>query len=205
MNSDKTTTIAYRCPDCGREIKSEVNIFQLSGNNFYLECGCGKSKLNVSLSHDGKVRLLVPCLACPHAHPYTLSSSMFFSRELFILQCSFSGMDICFIGKPTKVEEALEKSSEELLDLMDSELDEQFGIENQSAMREALTAIEDLAKANEIHCLCSEKGEKPQVAVVIDYDQVILTCKNCNARLVIPAKTNFDANNAIELDRIDLK
>ena len=81
MNTDKTTKIAFRCPYCGCVISANVNMFMLAGG-FKLECiECHKSALELSLSKDGKVRLLVPCLVCPHPHPYTLSKDVFFEKD----------------------------------------------------------------------------------------------------------------------------
>ena len=97
--SDKSCVIASRCPECGAIIADRISIFSMSSGHHNIKCKiCGKSTLTLALSADGKIRLSVPCLVCPHPHPFTLASTSFFNKELFILQCSYSGLDICFIG-----------------------------------------------------------------------------------------------------------
>ena len=62
--------------------------------------------LEITLDGD-TVRLRVPCIACPGPHNYTLSRSLFFSRDIFVLSCSFSGIGICFLGRADKVKNEL--------------------------------------------------------------------------------------------------
>lgn len=201
MISNQSVAIAYRCPECGNEIIQSLNIFQLSGNEVSFPCSqCGGSSLSIARSADEKIRLSVPCLVCPHRHPYTLSSASFFSREQFLLSCSFCGLDICFIGTEEKVKEALAKSREEIDALMEPDF-EDAGFANESVMREVLFSIEELALSDDISCSCGQ----PDIKVIIDYDHIDLYCKNCGAHYHIPAKTKFDANDAIELSHIHLE
>ena len=43
------------------------------------------------------------------------------------------------------------------------------------------------------------------VKAVIDYDKVKIFCKVCEKSTEIPARTRFDANDAIELDEINIE
>ena len=64
----KETTLAYRCPHCGATVFSLVGIFALSGDMLKLKCSCGKSETVVTYTSDRKLRLAVPCIACPKPH-----------------------------------------------------------------------------------------------------------------------------------------
>ena len=64
----KKTTLAYRCPKCGCLPTSIVGAFSLSGNLFKLKCECGGSFMTVEKLEQGKIRLTVPCVACPTPH-----------------------------------------------------------------------------------------------------------------------------------------
>lgn len=157
-------------------ISANVNMFMLAGG-FKLECiECHKSALELSLSKDGKVRLLVPCLVCPHPHPYTLSKDVFFEKDIFLLSCSYSGLDICFIGDEDKVEEELDRTESLIMDLLaDAKDDENAAVQSDmltadtNVIREILFALEGLSKEKKITCgECGSHAAK----VLIDYDSV---------------------------------
>lgn len=64
------------------------------------------------------LRLTVPCLICPNPHYFTISRKLFFGRELFLLDCTYSGFPICFIGRSDKVWKAFDDATEELMSLL---------------------------------------------------------------------------------------
>jgi len=92
----KQTTVAYRCPHCGSGVLSAVGMFSLTADMMKLKCSCGKSELEIVYSKDGKVRLKVPCMICPSGHSYTVSRNIFFGRDIFVLPCPVSDINICF-------------------------------------------------------------------------------------------------------------
>ena len=114
----KETTVAYRCPVCGASVMSMIGIFALTADLIKLKCPCGESELELVYTRDKKIRLNVPCLFCPTPHSYIISSQMFFERDLFTIPCNYSGIDICFIGRQDKVQEAMKKSEKELLEML---------------------------------------------------------------------------------------
>ena len=113
-------TIAYRCPTCGVAMIGEISVFALSGGAINMRCSCGESVLTVNyLKSRDTVSLDVPCVACPTSHPYQVSASTFWSSDIFILQCSASGLDTCFIGEKENVIKAVEENTKELQKLME--------------------------------------------------------------------------------------
>ena len=73
------------------------------------------------------VQVNVPCIACPNPHPYQVALSTFFGDQMFVLQCTGSGLDIFFVGDKDEVIKAVEENTAELqklFSLLDSgELD----------------------------------------------------------------------------------
>ena len=102
--SPQETTFAYRCPHCGATVFSLIGIFALSGDMLKLRCSCGKSETIMNYTSDKKIRITVPCIACPKPHYFTLGQNSFFAREsgVFRLPCPYTGIDIAFIGKKEK-------------------------------------------------------------------------------------------------------
>ena len=208
IKSAESTKIAYRCPYCGCVISANVNVFMLTGG-FKLECiECHKSALEMSLNADGKVRLLVPCLVCPHPHPYTVSKELFFEKDIFLLSCSYSGLDICFIGDEDKVEDELDRTESLIMDLLaDAKDDENAEVQSDmlaadtNVIREVLFALDGLSKEKKITCgECGSHAAK----VLIDYDSVHVVCKVCGKEKVLNARNKFDSSAAIDLDELIL-
>ena len=113
------THVAYRCPDCGTIIYGFVGKFALSAGMLRLKCSCGGSAMDITMTQDGKVRLSVPCIFCKQNHSYVVSQSIFFGRDIFLLNCPYSNMDICFIGEKDKTDEQLERTGKELEQLLE--------------------------------------------------------------------------------------
>ena len=169
--STNNTTIAYRCPSCGSAIKSVIGVFSLSGDMIKLKCSCHESELKISYTSDGKVRLSVPCLACGNDHEFVVSKGAVLSRELLMLTCPYTGIDICFIGTKEKVEEQLDRVEDELLQILDENEGEDFygkyeeGAFPQTPDLTALplvsTVVKELLCEGAIKCGCEEKcGEE---------------------------------------------
>ena len=196
--SDKSCVIASRCPECGAIIADRISIFSMSSGHHNIKCKiCGKSTLSIALSADGKVRLTVPCLVCPHPHPYTLASTAFFNKELFLLQCSYSGLDVCFIGEEEKVDEALRLSAKQLKELFEEQKNEEESKNflDAEVMQEVMYSVEELAITNRIKCDCGE----PNLSIVVDYDKVRISCKDCGCKATLFASEKSDIDTAADI------
>ncbi len=205
MDARTKTRVAYRCPYCASVISIDVTERMIE-NKFHFACTeCKKSNFDLSLTPSGSIKVIVPCLMCPHPHPYTVSKEIFFERDIFILSCSFTGLDICFMGNENEVEDEIDRSGAEISALTDEEF---IGDENKksadmmvadtSVMREVLFAIGNLEAQKKISCVCKSKAVK----VIVDYDKAVVVCKVCARKIDVPARNRFDANNAIDLESI---
>lgn len=208
--NQKQTTLAYRCPACGGVTTSMVGAFSLSGSLFRLKCDCHGSEMTVEKTNDGKMRLTFPCLACNCTHSHVLSSSVFFDSDIFVIPCSMSGIDICFIGRERSVAEAIDLSNKELLALLGEENIE--SLKNEEKDRDELCdpqileiiryTINELNEENAIHCNCAEKGE---LACDIYDDHITVRCIKCGARADIPTNSTIVAHEFLESDSLILK
>lgn len=217
--------IAYRCPVCGKNIMSMIGVFALTGDMVKLKCDCGHSELTMTYTPDRKIRLTVPCIICPNPHNYLISSSSFFNKELFTLSCTYSDVDICFIGLPEKVKEALKQSDEELIEMLtEAGFDDydQFraGLESMNGdgeddddddplLDEAQIGdivrfmLAELREDGDIRCGC-EDGEG-DYGFEIGGEGVTVFCKKCGRSKTVKLNGTISANAFLHTDRLVLK
>lgn len=206
---NKQSTVAYRCPSCGKTVKSMIGAFSLSGDLLRLKCPCGESDMTIERRRDKKIRLTIPCFLCPRPHVYTVSESIFFGREVFAYPCSYTGVDIGFSGDAENVERAVEESDLALEDMLgDAEYDDIAVKENERVFDDPqildiiLFVIGDLAEEGKIHCACEGKGE---YEVGVSGESVTVRCKKCGRRIEIPAGSTIAANAFLHTDELTLK
>ena len=191
---------------------SAVGLFSLSADMMKLKCDCGKSEMTAVYSKDGKVRLTVPCIFCPKPHTFTVNSSLFFGKDLFVLPCPYSDMNVCFIGDMNHVKAELARSELELLDILaENGIDSFEALQNDD--EEVLTdpqifdiimfVIHDLEAENKIFCRC-ESGEGEYEAEVLD-DAIRVSCKKCGASRDIPTDSLLSAHAFLNCDSLHLE
>ncbi len=204
----KKTTLAYRCPHCGSVPTSMVGAFSLSGNLFKLKCSCGESVLTVEKIEGDKLRLTVPCVVCPKPHSYIISNNVFFGSDIFVIPCSLSGIDICFIGGERAVADAVLRSNEEIMKSLGEAGIDEFQSEAKNDYDPALFdmvsyVISDLCEEGKIFCLCKE-GEGEFLATV-DNGCVRVECKKCGASTKIELRDSEAAHEFLGKTELHLK
>lgn len=207
----KETAVAFRCPECGAAVTSIVGIFSLTADMIRLKCPCGGSELEIVYTKDKKIRLSVPCFLCPSPHSYVISSQMFFETDLFALPCNYSGVNICFIGKQSKVEEALKKSDEELMEMLGdtefSELSEvrkgNIELSDPQILDIVMYVVHELADEGQISCACKD-GEGEYDVEIYD-DHLTVKCNKCGKKLDLPTNSVSNAQAFLECDKLELK
>ena len=214
LNS-KQTTVAYRCSHCGAGVMSLVDPFALSADMIKLKCDCGKSEMSVVYSNDGKVRLTVPCLFCPNPHSFVINSSVFFGKELFVLPCPYSDINIAMTGEINNVKAELARTELELLDILEkSGVDSFEAIRGEDSSRDVFTdpqifdiimfVINDLDAEGKIYCKCKDEGEGDFEVEVLD-DGIKVSCKKCGASRIIPTDGLLAANAFLNADSLYLE
>ncbi len=209
----KQTTVAYRCPSCGAGIMSAVNLFRLSADMVKLKCTCKNSEMTVVASKDGKVRLTVPCIMCANPHTFTLSSSLFFGKDLFTMQCPYSNLTVACIGETNQVKAELARSELELLDLMEQsglkDLDRFHGDEDALPDPQILDivmfVINDLDAEGKIYCKCDPRDNGRQYDAEILEEGVRVSCRKCAASRLIPTDSRLGAHAFLNADALHLE
>ena len=208
---NKQTTIAYRCPHCGAGVMSAVDIFSLSADMIKLKCSCGESEMTVVYNKNGKVRFTVPCILCPNPHSFTVSTNLFFNKELFVLPCPYSDINICMMGDANYVKAELSRSELELMDMLEKSGLESFDdlrgeqILSDPQVTEIVTyVIAELDEEGKIYCKCDKDSEKEYEAE-IRADGVFVRCKHCGASKLIPANSLINANEFLNADSLELE
>lgn len=207
----KKTTVAYRCPECGAGVLSVVDIFALSANRVKLKCDCGKSEMDVVIQGDDKIRLTVPCIFCRKPHVFTVNKQIFYGRDLFVLPCPYSDINICFMGDSNHVKAEVARSELDLLDML-----EENGISDFSAFdgddemlpdpqvfEIIMFVIHDLEAEGKIFCRCHD-GEGDYDAEVTD-DGVRVFCRKCGAERIVPTDSLIGAHDFLNCDSLTLE
>lgn len=210
--NQKETTVAYRCPECGSWVTGMVGLFSLSADMLRLKCPCGKGEMTMVYTKDKKVRLSVPCFLCPKPHSFTVSSQMFFEKELFALPCAYSGVDICFMGNPDKVAEATKASDAELMEILgeagydgfsDLRGDGEEIFSDPQILDIVNFVIRDLDESGEISCRCPE--DEGCYTVEVTSEGVRVKCENCGAVADIPVTSTLSAQAFLNCEHLELK
>lgn len=209
----KNTTVAYRCPACGAGVISAVGMFALTANMIKLKCTCGESELTMVYTDDKKVRLTVPCLLCPKPHNYMISQSVFFDRDVFMLPCPYSDVNLCFMGETNHVKAELARSELELLDIL-----EKNGLANLDALREKeeeilpdpqvldiiMFVIHDLEAEGKIYCKCPDHNDGEYDCQIME-DGILVFCRKCGASHVVPVNNFLGAHAFLDCDSLHLE
>ena len=204
----KHTHIAYRCPGCGYTIFGLVTPFTMSQNMLRLKCQCGESELGMQFTKDKKVHLTVPCLFCGQPHHYTVSQGLFLERDLFVLGCPYTNMDIAFVGKKEQVDEALQMSQAELEQLfaqLGQDEDEQepgTPILPDAQVYDILRfVVKELEADGAIHCPCGDGVYEAELRE----DGISVYCTECGASRLIATNSLIAAQDFLSCDHLELE
>lgn len=161
--------IVLRCsnPECPTYKENEKRKKQEAGRGTEHPSPRSNEELDIVYFRDsgdvGKVRLTVPCIFCGKPHTFTVNTTVFFGKEVFLLSCPYSGINICFMGEHNHVKAELARSELELLDMLEENGIEDFrGFEgDEKALPDPqiyeiiMFVIHDLDAEGKIYCKCT--------------------------------------------------
>lgn len=208
----KKTTVAYRCPSCGAGVMSVVGIFNLNADMVKLKCDCGGSAMTAVMTDDGKIRLSVPCILCPNPHSFTVSQSIFFKDELFLLPCPYTDINIAVTGETNKVKAELARSELELIELLEKSGIESFdqvrkksdSFANPEAMEIITYMLRELDDEGKIECNCPKDAEGDYELEFFE-NTAKISCKRCGCERVLPTDSIIAAHELMNLDKLKLE
>lgn len=206
------THVAYRCPECGTVIYGFVGKFALSAGMLRLKCTCGKSAMDISVTQDKKVRLSVPCIFCKQNHSYVVSSSIFFDRDIFLLNCPYSNMDIAFIGEKEKTDAELERTerelerllidleAEELKDIQPQDMDEDEALPDPTVYDAIRFLVKELEYDGKVDCPCHDGTYDLRFC----REGIQVFCERCGATYTFDTRAEAASEEYLSLDSITL-
>lgn len=208
---NKQSTVAYRCPSCGSGVMSVVDTFKLSADMVKLKCTCGKSEMTMVRSNDGKIRFTVPCMLCPNPHSYTVSSNLFFGKDLFVLPCPYCDVNIAMMGDMNHVKAELSRTELQLLDMLEKSGIESFDdikgeqyLSDPQVLQIVTYMIKELDDEGKIYCKCADEIDG-EYELEMTEEGMLITCKKCGASKVIPTGSLIQAYDFLNADSITLE
>ena len=184
---EEMRTFGYLCPKCGKTVMAARSVFALEASNAEVECDCGESRLQVKFDGE-KYQVYVPCGLCGETH-MALCPPDRMLHGATALGCARTKQFACFIGD----EGTVEKNLRELAILAEKEKQqkdegEEAFVDN-VIMYEVLSELKDIAvRPQGITCACGSS----RYGMAIRRSAVDLVCRDCGAKLRIPAATRRD-------------
>lgn len=210
---DKKTFLGFRCPACGGGVLGLCSELSLSGDRLLrLRCPCGESDMALSKTTDGAISVTVPCLLCNGNHNYRVHPSVFFGRELFLLNCAYSNLDIAFIGEEEQVSRALDENEATLKKIFtDAGLSTLARVKNEEYDKEDILPdaqvldvirflVRELEADGQIDCPC-HNGE---YEVEFTRRGVRVYCKNCEGTYTFEVGSLEAAQDLLSCDHLTL-
>lgn len=190
--SEEMRTFGYICPKCGKTVMTARSVFALEASNAEIECPCGESALRVEFD-GGKYRIYVPCGICGETHAAECPADQVIRGSGLALGCAKTKQFCCFIGDEGTVEKHLRE-----LEILVEKEKQQEGDDAPEAfadnviMYEVLSELKEIAaRKNGITCGCGSHN----YAMEIRRSCVDLVCRECGAKLRIPAATDSDLDD----------
>ena len=189
--SEEMRTFGYLCPKCGKPVMGTRSIFALEAADAEIICDCGESVLQTEFDGE-KYKVFVPCGICGETHMAVCPPERVL-KGATALGCAKTKQFCCFIGPEGTVEKNLRELvilAEKEKQQKDSEDPEAF-VDN-VIMYEVLSELKDIAaRENGITCACGSH----RYGMEIRRSAVDLVCRDCGAKLRIPAATDRDLDD----------
>ena len=188
------TTVALRCPQCGKLEFHPVSVFDLGGSrSLRTNCSCGAHKFTVG-RQASRVWLQFPCILCEEMHFAYYSRAEFWSPEPKAIDCPTSQLDVGFLGVEEEVRNSYDAGVREAERLLrESGLEDFF--DNSEVMYVALNRVYDLLHHDKVSCPCGGHNLK----VEIFPERVEIHCHDCGRFRPIPAARERDLERLEEL------
>ena len=188
---EEMRTFGYLCPKCGKPVMGTRSIFALEAADAEIICDCGESVLQTEFDGE-KYKVYVPCGICGETHMAVCPPERVL-KGATALGCAKTKQFCCFIGD----EGTVEKNLRELVILAEKEKQQKDGEEPEAfvdnvIMYEVLSELKDIAAREKgITCACGSS----RYGMEIRRSAVDLICRDCGAKLRIPAATDRDLDD----------
>ena len=194
------TTLALRCPICGKMDFHSISRFGLSGKKrLAINCECGTILLSMFNGKNNHQQIQVECNMCEGTHTYSYPSKLLWSGEVFTFICDETGVEIGYLGSKEEVVKSVQN-----MDKTVQEMAEELGYGdyfiNPEIMYKVLEHLYSIADYGKISCGCGNIN----LDVEVYPDRMELHCGHCGAVGIVFAESFKDWENAQRLDEVAL-
>ena len=185
---EEMRSFGYICPACGKAVLHSRSVFALNAAAARMECECGKEALTAET--DGlRFRLNVPCGVCGGHHQAECDAGAVLHGRGIGLACPVKQELCCYIGEEAQVRKAMEGLA---LRVAKEKASPDEAFTDNVIMYEVLSELKDIAaRPDGITCACGSN----RCGMEIRRSSVDLVCRDCGARLRIPAATDRDLDD----------
>jgi len=209
-NTVNDKVIAYRCPYCGKGVISNTGVFALPAEKISLKCPCKRSEATFTYVAGNKLEITVPCIFCPSPHTYSVQKAALMNKELFTLECPYTGSATVFSGDLDHVRAELSRTELELLNVMDENgidsfenLHKKNNIPDSQVYDTIMYVIGELDEEGKIYCRCDSPSGDYEISLTDD--GILVRCTVCGASKTIPTDSYLAAHAFLEVDSITLE
>nr|WP_320146467.1 hypothetical protein [uncultured Anaeromusa sp.] len=192
------TSLALFCQRCGKLELHDLSRFSLNHERRQLYCHCGQWQGEIVAASHSQPLLRLPCLLCQQEHLLCFTPSQFWQVEMHRLYCPNHTLELGLIGRPDLLREQ-QLRHRQAWELLQRE-DDAEAIEDPQVLLEVLNMVHDLAAQGEISCAC----QQPQLEAEVLDRGVLLSCRSCGAKHLVPACNERDLTKAAQLREIEL-
>lgn len=108
--------IAAKCSACGKYNIMDINIFNMKIPTS-LRCVCGNKILETYVK-KGEFNLEMNCITCETNHRYKFKVKDIVEKNINIVTCPTTGMELAFIGKDSYVDDIVKRYMDDMLELL---------------------------------------------------------------------------------------
>jgi len=185
---EEMRTFGYLCPKCGKTVMQSRSVFALTASDAAVECECGGSVLRSAFDGE-KYRLEVPCGLCGETHTALCPRDRVLTGAT-ALACARTKQFCCFIGPEGTVERHLREL--EILAEKEKQEGGEAALLDSVIMYEVLSELKEIAaRPGGITCACGSS----RYGMEVRRSAVDLICRDCGAKLRIPAATDRDLDD----------
>ena len=193
------TTIAIRCPGCGKVNLATLSRFAVkAGKTLKVICECGSCLMLIS-KNKGEIYLQTECVMCDTKHLFKYRPAQLWQGGILQLMCEKAGSEIGFIGPSDEVKEAVENAEKKMHEIAEQFDHEKFFL-NPGIMTQVLDLLQKMSEEGRINCACGGKLEAEAF-----HDRVEISCSYCGAVGIIFGETVKDLQCVKEMKDIQLK
>ncbi len=191
-----STTVAFRCPACGR---MEFKLFTLFGlkKSCTLSCTCGTVLLTISTSNCQRFTLFSRCDLCETSHRWYYSRQEMLSGGVKEITCPGTDLELGYIGSKDTIQRHL-KEQDWSLTQMAQELGYAGYFDSPDLMYDLLDTLYAKAEAGGLKCQCGNCN----IEMEIFPNQIELRCGQCGCSGTIGVQADHELKPVMDAQQV---